>query len=125
MELVIGLTIGAIALFIILGLLVTWLSSRGKFMLLDGIVKNQGAVSEPWSEYKAEGNSLFLFRIVVGLIAFVGFLVAAGIPLLIALPDFQSGTFSEAGFAAIVFGCFLMIPFIIACIALRQTFSKA
>ena len=75
LELVIGLVVGVIALSIIVALFVTWISSRGKFMLLDGIVKNRGAVSEPWTEYKTEANSLFLFRIVVGLIAIVGFLV--------------------------------------------------
>jgi hypothetical protein len=115
MELVIGVAIGTLTLAIVIGLLVTWLSSRGKFMLLDGIVKNRGAVSEPWTEFKTEANSLFLFRIVVGLIALVGFLVAAGVPVLIALPDFKSGTFSGASFAAIAFGCFLLIPYIIAC----------
>ena len=117
MELVIGLAIGTVALAVVIGLLVNWLSSRGKFMLLDGIVKNRGAVSEPWSDFKTEGNSLFLFRIVVGLIALVGFLVAAGIPVLIALPDIKTGIFSEASFAAIIFGCFLVIPYIIACFA--------
>jgi hypothetical protein len=116
-ELVIGFVVGVIALSIIVALFVTWISSRGKFMLLDGIVKNRGAVSEPWTEYKTEANSLFLFRIVVGLITIVGFLVAACVPFLIALPDIQSGTFSEASFVAIVFGCFLLIPYIIACIA--------
>ena len=117
LELVIGLAVGGIVLMMMIGLLVTWISSRGRFMLLDGIVKNRAAVSEPWTEFKTEGNSLFLFRIVVGLIAIVGFLIAAGIPILIALPDFQTETFSETSFAAIVFGCFLFIPYIIACIA--------
>lgn len=117
MELVISLAIGAVVLFLALGLLVTWLSSRGKFMLLDGIVKNRGAIKEPWSEYKSEGNSLFLLRIVVGLVAMFVLMIAAGIPILIALPDFRSETFGEAGFTAIIFGCFLLIPYIIACIA--------
>ena len=117
LELVIGLAVGGIVLMMMIGLLVTWISSRGRFMLLDGIVKNRAAVSEPWTEFKTEGNSLFLFRIVVGLIAIVGFLIAAGIPILIALPDFQTETFSEASFTAIVFGCLLFIPYIIACIA--------
>ena len=116
-ELVIGFVVGVIALSIIVALFVTWISSRGKFMLLDGIVKNRGAVSEPWTEYKTEANSLFLFRIVVGIIAIVGLLVAAGVPILIAFPDIRGGTFSEASFAAIIFGCFLLIPYIIACIA--------
>ena len=116
-ELVIGFVVGVIALSIIVALFVTWISSRGKFMLLDGIVKNRGAVSEPWTEYKTEGNSLFLLRIVVAIIAVLGLLVAVGIPVLVALPDIKSETISEASIAAIVFGCVLFIPYIIACIA--------
>ncbi|MBT5410051.1 MAG: hypothetical protein HOK75_07290, partial [Phycisphaerae bacterium] len=50
----------AIAFCAILALIffVVWISSRGKFMLIDGIVKNRGAISKPWNEYKREGNSL-------------------------------------------------------------------
>ena len=43
----------AIAFCAILALIffVVWISSRGKFMLIDGIVKNRGAISKPWNEY--------------------------------------------------------------------------
>ena len=117
MGLVVGIVIGSFTLLIVIALLVNWLSSRGKFMLLDGIVKNRGAVSEPWSEYKTEGNSLFLLRIIAGFIAILGLIVAVGIPVLVALPDIKSETFGEATFAAIVFVCVLVIPYIIVCIA--------
>ncbi|MCP4713352.1 MAG: hypothetical protein GY869_32385, partial [Planctomycetes bacterium] len=42
-----------------------WLSSRGKFMLLDGVVHNRGAVVEPWRKYKDLANSLFLWRFIL------------------------------------------------------------
>jgi hypothetical protein len=87
-------------------------------MLLDGIVKNRGAIKEPWAEYKTEGNSLFLFSIVVGLVCFVIFLLIAGISVLIAMPDIQSETFGSAGIAAIVLGGSLMLLFMLAGIAL-------
>ena len=54
MGLVVGIVIGSFTLLIVIALLVNWLSSRGKFMLLDGIVKNRAAVSEPWTEFKTE-----------------------------------------------------------------------
>ena len=93
-----------VLLFIGLGLLVQWLSSRGKFMFLDGVVKNRGAVVEPWKEYRTEGNSLFFFRVVLGILGFVLFLVLAGVCLLIAWPDIQAEQFGSMATFAIVAG---------------------
>jgi hypothetical protein len=60
--------IGVILVFIIT-VIFTWLSSRGKFMLLHNVVNNKAEVSKPWHEFKWEGNSLFLWRFVFGLLA--------------------------------------------------------
>ena len=49
----------ALALFLVF----LWLSSRGKFMLLDNVVHKRANVSAPWKEYKTEANSLFLWRL--------------------------------------------------------------
>jgi hypothetical protein len=62
--------------------LVTWLSSRGKLMFLDGVVHDRGAVVVPWRRFRTLGNSLFGFRIVVGLIALVTFAVLIGLMVL-------------------------------------------
>jgi hypothetical protein len=40
---------------------ILWLSSRGKFMFLDNVVRNRSQVVAPWQEYGNEGNSFFLF----------------------------------------------------------------
>ena len=114
----ISIVSAGILLVLIIGLLISWISCRGKFMLLDGIVKNRGAIKEPWAEYKKEGNSLFLFSIVVGLVFFVIFLLIAGISVLIAMPDIQSKAFGGASIAAIVLGGSLMLLFILTGIAL-------
>jgi hypothetical protein len=58
---------GAVLLFILIVVL-TWLSSRGKFMFLDNVIHDGARVSLPWREYRAEGNSLFLFRLSFSLI---------------------------------------------------------
>ena len=64
------LLIGSIVfvVVVVIWLLFLWLSSRGKFMFLDGVVNNRGAVVEPWHRYRDRANSLFLFRFVIGLI---------------------------------------------------------
>jgi hypothetical protein len=66
-----------------------WLRARGRFMFVDCIVKNRGAIAEPWREFWKQGNSYFLFALVVGLIIGV-VVVAAAVPLL--LPVIRSGT---------------------------------
>lgn len=53
-----------------LGVLFTWLSSRGKFMFLDCVVLNRAEVLAPWQQYRHQGNSLFIFRLIVGLAGF-------------------------------------------------------
>jgi MFS family permease len=51
-------------------IVLAWLSSRGKFMFLHNVVHNAAEVKKPWYEYRREGNSLFLWRLVYGLIVF-------------------------------------------------------
>jgi hypothetical protein len=53
---------------VILIVVLTWVSSRGKFMFLDNVIHDRALVAQPWSEYRAEGNSLFLWRLVFGLV---------------------------------------------------------
>jgi len=62
----------AVVIFLILVLL-TWLSSRGKFMFLDNVVHNRALVKKPWEEFKRIGNSLFLWRLGYGIVLFVLF----------------------------------------------------
>lgn len=58
-----------VVLMLAWGILVTWLSSRGKFMFLHCVALDQAEVKRPWREFASEGNSLFWFRFVLGLIA--------------------------------------------------------
>ncbi|MDT8303847.1 MAG: hypothetical protein RQ760_20355 [Sedimentisphaerales bacterium] len=62
-------------------LVFTWLSSRGRFMFLHCVAHNKAEVSIPWTKYRQHANSLFLFRIVLGLISFV----VLGLPILFAV----------------------------------------
>lgn len=119
MAMILVIAAVAIVVLIALALLVTWISSRGKFMFIDGIAKNRGAVKEPWKEYKREGNSLFIFRVVLGLIGLVLFALVAGIPFAIAIPDFHSKTLGPAGVVAIVVGIVLFLLFIALAIAVK------
>src|SRR6266853_796611 len=79
--LVIGVCV-LISLVLVLIVLFAWLRARGGFMFIDCIVKNRGAVAEPWREFRKEGNSYFLFSLVVG-ICFLILAVLLSLPLII------------------------------------------
>ncbi len=53
---------------IILGVILIWLSSRGKFMFLDNVIHDRAEIAKPWKRYRTEGNSLFLWRLCFALI---------------------------------------------------------
>lgn len=64
------LAVAAAVASIAVMLLLTWLSSRGRFMLLHCVAEDKAEVKIPWRKFKDQANSLFLFRIVLGLIGF-------------------------------------------------------
>ncbi len=109
MTTVVLVAIAALLLVVGCVLLITWLNSRGKFMLIDGVVKNRGAVSEPWREYRPEGNSLFLFRICFGLLAFAAGALIVLLGLAIASPDISDEKFELSATAGLVIGGSLML----------------
>jgi hypothetical protein len=74
-----------------------WLNSRGKFMLLHCVALNRSEIVAPWNHFAALANSLFWFRIVLGL---VGMLIT--LPLLVfmflsAISMFRYNTWNFGG----------------------------
>lgn len=90
---------------IVLAFVWMWISARGRFIFTDCVVTNRAAITEPWREYRREGNSYFLFSLVVGF--GIVFLVALFI-MVIVVP---LGLFSHRHDAGINFGLAL-IPLI-------------
>ena len=66
-----------------------WLGARGRFIFADCIVRNRGAIVEPWREYRVEGSSFFFFSLLVGLIA-LAIVILATWPMVI--PAIMHGT---------------------------------
>jgi hypothetical protein len=95
----------AVLLAIVLAFVWAWVTARGRFIFTDCIVKNRAAIAEPWREYRREGNSYFLYSIVVG---FGIVFLAAIFIMVIVLP---LGLFSHKYDADINFGLAL-IPLI-------------
>ena len=63
-------------------ILLLWLSSRGRLMFLWCVAQNKAEVKVPWRILREQGNSLFLFRLVAGIIFFVLVGMLAGIIVL-------------------------------------------
>lgn len=60
---------GVLFVFIVI-VVFAWLSSRGRFMFLHNVVHDRAEVTKPWHEYRKEGDSLFLWRLIYGIIVF-------------------------------------------------------
>jgi len=102
-----------VALLLVIALVILWLRARGMFMFLDGVVRDRGAVVEPWKRYRKHGNSLFLFFICFMLCALLGIALIGGIGVVIAWPDIQSQQFGGAAITAIVISAALFLAFVI------------
>ncbi|PYL63923.1 MAG: hypothetical protein DMF20_11540 [Verrucomicrobia bacterium] len=75
-----------ISLLVVFGLvlivLFSWLRARGGFMFIDCLVKNRAVIAEPWREFRKEGNSYFLFSLVVTFVLIV-FAALLALPLIV------------------------------------------
>jgi hypothetical protein len=78
-------------LIIVIGIVITWLSSRGRFMFLHCVALNKAEVVAPWHKFSKQGNSLFLFRIVVGLISFAIIMLLVAMLIVIGVLLFAGG----------------------------------
>ncbi len=95
-------------------LAVAWVSSRGKFMFLDNVVRDRAEIVEPWQRTRRQGNSYFLFSIGFGLacLAALGVIVLVGV--LIAMPDLSRQTVGANAVAALALGGLLFGLYLLA-----------
>ena len=113
------IVVPVIAVLVLVGLavmvLLMWLGARGRFMFIDCIVHNRGAIEAPWREYRREGNRLFLWSLAVAGISLVVLAVCA-LPLL--LPYLTGGEFGEFGLAMTIYLAVVVALFVVAGVAL-------
>ena len=103
----IGVTVFVTA--VALSLLLAWLRSRGKFMFLDGIVHNRGAVVEPWARFRQLGNSLFGFSFFLMILELLTVALIVTIVGMIAWQDIDAGHFGVRSVVALGVGVLLSI----------------
>lgn len=109
LGLVIAVAVIILVLLVAITLTLSWVKCRFQFLLLDGVVREQPAVVEPWRVFAPQGNSLFLFQLAFGLANFltVCLIIAAGIG--IAWVDIQARSFGAAAILAILASIMLVI----------------
>lgn len=110
-AIIIAAVIAAFVLSVI-GVVCLWLSSRGRFIFLHCVAENKAQVKVPWRQYRAQGNSLFLFRLAlmfIGLFCF-GLLIGSGIVLGVV---FGRGDNPGPIILIVVVLIFLLIPLMI------------
>lgn len=109
--------VGLVLLFIIITL-ITWVSSRGKFMFLHNVAHDNAEISEPWIVYRKEGNSLFIWQFFFGWFVFALFIYLLIYSFLTAktiyFGDFSGIEifWSVASIVLIFIGCLIVFGFI-------------
>jgi len=113
---VIALIVIGGVMILALVLVFMWLGARGRFIFTDCIVCNRGAIIAPWKEFRAQGNSFFLFSLLVALSIFV---VVVLVALALFFPFVLRGSGGQTGLGfCIALGLFV---FILLCIAFGWT----
>ena len=78
-------------------LLIYWLGARGQFMFLDNLVRNRGAVTEPWSRYARQADSVFGFYLLVMAISLAVMLPIIAVGIVMGLPLFREHRWPVGG----------------------------
>jgi hypothetical protein len=102
LALVIALGVLLCLIILALSILFLWLSSRGRFMFLDGVARDRAEIVEPWTRFRQLGDQLFRFRLMLMLAALALFIVCSGLGALIALPDIQARAFRASAITGLV-----------------------
>jgi hypothetical protein len=97
---IVAIGIAVLILIIVVSVVFTWLRSRGRFMFLHCVVKNEAKIGEPWNRFSKEGNRLFVFNLVVGVISLIVFAILVSMIILCVLLIIEGG----AGIAVGVIG---------------------
>ncbi|MBZ5637750.1 MAG: hypothetical protein LAO51_03220 [Acidobacteriia bacterium] len=107
----------AVCIVLALVVLFLWISSRAKFIFLDGVIHDRAAIVEPWKRFQRLGDSLFLWRLVFAAICIVLALLLV-LPLaLVVLSAFRGGWLAArvlalVGLGAVIVALVLAVLFV-------------
>ena len=96
-----------------IGLLVSWIGSVFHFIYVDNLVRNSGAIAEPFGRFRRQGTSYFLWRLVFGLIYMALILSIVAVVVFSVLAASHGGGSAGLMVLAIVVGVLVIIPLVI------------
>lgn len=111
-----GLIIVALVLVFVIATVLTWVSSRGKFMFLYNVANNTDAIVKPWHDYRKQGNSLFWWQFFYGWLVF-------GVIILLAIYGFGVAKNIHTGVVPEVSKVGFIVSFVITIVALLVIFG--
>lgn len=95
-----------------LGLVLTWLSSRGKLMFVESVIHDRYQVKEPWARLRAPAWAIFKFRVLLAVVSLLLVLTALGVGFAIAIEELRTGNFgSKSLLGALVCGGVALFTF--------------
>ena len=105
--------VAVVVLCLSLWVVFTWLNSRGKFMFLHCVALNKAEVRAPWEQFAGAGNSLWRFRIGLGL---AGMVVTLPLLVLTVVPVLRMVMRGTPGTLGIVVAAGALLVLIVAVI---------
>jgi hypothetical protein len=108
---IVPLAASLVVLGLILWVVFTWLSSRGRFLFLHCVALNRAEIRVPWEKFAGPGNSLCWFRLGLGLIAT---LVSLPLLALLIIPVIRMVQRGEATLGGILLAAGAFLAFLVA-----------
>jgi hypothetical protein len=124
LPLIIGVGLAILIIGLAIGIVCLWLSSRGKFMFLHCVAENKAEVKVPWHKFRNQGNSLFLFRLVVGLISFVSVILLIGIMVIPIVMLAQGAAYTIPAMIAAIVLLVLVLVFVVTVFSIVFKFTE-
>ena len=117
---IVPLAVAVVLLVLALGILFTWLNSRGKFMFLHCVALNKAEVVAPWNQFAREANSLFWFQVVLGLIGFAVTLPLLGLIAILIIGMVKAGAATVIGVTGAAGALLLIIALAVVFAVIRK-----
>jgi hypothetical protein len=103
----------AVALFIlVLSVVLLWIRTRFQFIFLNSVAKNSTDIGDPWRRYASQGNSLFLFKLILMFINIAGILCFV-IPLVLIIVAMAQTDFKVIAAGQIVIGALIVLGIVV------------
>lgn len=115
---IVPLAVFVVLVGLALWVLVVWLSSCGKFMFLHCVALDRAEVEEPWRKFSGVANSLFRFRLVLGLISMglmlplLAFIVIVILRMVLRGEPDVAGVLAAIGLGLLLLGISLLLAIV-------------